>query len=51
MSMQKQEFIPGGWKSEYDPDLVEHSMEGKKIILEDRIDKGRLTTPKAPKAP
>ena len=58
VSMQKQEFIPGGWKSQskvsivqYDPDPVEHSMEGKKRILEDGIVRGRLTTPKAPKAP
>ena len=44
MSMQKQQFIPGGWKSEYDPDPVEHSMEGKKRFLEDGIVRGRPTT-------
>ena len=37
VSMQKQQFIPRGWKSlrevsivQYDPDPVEHAMEGKK---------------------
>ena len=56
--MQKEEFIPGGWKSQreicivqYDPHPVEHSMEGKKRFLEDGIVRGRLTTPKASKAP
>ena len=44
VSMQKQEFIPGGWKSEYDPDPVEHSMEGKKRFLVDGIVRGRPTT-------
>ena len=52
VSMQKQEFIPGGWKSQrevsivqYDPDPVEHSMEGKKRFLVDGIVRGRPTTP------
>ena len=51
VSMQKQEFIPGGWKSQrevsivqYDPDPVEHSMEGKKRFLVDGIVRGRPTT-------
>ena len=40
VSMQKQEEIPGRWKSQrevsnvqYDPDPVEHAMEGKKRFL------------------
>ena len=52
MSMQKQELIPGGRKSQgevsivqYDPDPVEHSMEGKKRFLEEEIVRGRPTTP------
>ena len=52
MSLQKQEFIPGGWKSkrevsivQYCPDAVENSMEGKKRFLEDGIVRGRPTTP------
>ena len=52
ISIQKQEFIPGGWKSQrefsivqYDPDPVEHSMEGKERFLEDGIVRGRPTTP------
>ena len=51
MSMQKQEFIPGGWKSQgevsivqYDADPVELSMGGKKRLLEDGIVRGRPTT-------
>ena len=50
VSMQNHEFIPGGWKSQrevsivqYDPDPVEHSMEGKKRFLEDIIVRGRPT--------
>ena len=42
MSMQKQDMIPEGWKSQrevsiiqYDPDPVEHAMEGKKRFLVD----------------
>ena len=49
LSMQKQEVIPGGWKSQrevniiqYDPDPVKHGMEGKKIFL---VDGMRPTTP------
>ena len=44
VSMQKQEEIPGRWKIhrevsnvQYDPDHVEHAMEGKKKILVDGI--------------
>ena len=39
VSKQKQDVIPGGWKSQgevsiiqYEPDPVEHAMEGKEII-------------------
>ena len=52
MSMQKQEEIPGRWKSQkevsifqYDPDPVEHAMEGKKRLLVDGIVRRRPTTP------
>ena len=52
VSMQKQDFIPGGWKSQrevsivqYDSDPVKHSMEGTKRFLEDGIVRGRPTTP------
>ena len=52
MPIHKQEFIPGGWKSQrkvsivrYDPDPVEHSLEGKIIFLEDGIVRGTPTTP------
>ena len=41
-SMQKQDMIPGGWKSQreviiiqYDPDPVKNAMEGKKRFLMD----------------
>ena len=51
VSMQKLDFIPGGWTSQrevsivqYGPDSVEHSMEGKKIFLEDGIVRGRPST-------
>ena len=44
VSMQDQEEIPGRWKSQrevsnfqYDPDPVEHAMEGKKRFLVDGI--------------
>ena len=52
MCMQKQEFILEGWKSQrevssfqYDPDPVEHAMEGKKRFLVDGIVRRRSTTP------
>ena len=52
VSMQKQEEIPGRWKSQrevsnvqYDPDPVEHAMEGKKRFLVDGIVRRRPTTP------
>ena len=39
VSIQKQDVIPGGWKSQgevsiiqYEPDPVEHAMEGKEKI-------------------
>ena len=44
-------MIPGGWSSQrevsnvqYDPDPVEHTMEGKKRFLVDGIVRGRPTT-------
>ena len=52
VSMQKQEEIPGRWKSQrevsnvqYDPDPVKHAMEGKKRFLVDGIVRRRPTTP------
>ena len=49
--MQKQEEIPGRWKSQrevsnvqYDPDPVEHAIEKKKILLVDGIVRRRPTT-------
>ena len=57
VSMQKLESIPWGWKSQrevsivqYDPEPVEHSMEGKKRFLEDGLVIGRPTTPNVCKA-
>ena len=51
VSMQKEEFIPGGWKSQREgsivqcgPDPVEHSMEGKERFLEDGRVRGKPTT-------
>ena len=51
MSIQKQGEIPWRWKSQrevsniqYDPDPVEHAMEGKKRFLVDGIVRRRPTT-------
>ena len=46
VSMQKQEEIPGREVSnvQYDPDPVEHAMEGKKRFLLDGIVRRRPTT-------
>ena len=51
VARQKQEFIPGGWKSQrevsivqYDPNNIEHFMEGKKRFLEEGVVRGRPTT-------
>ena len=52
VSMQKQEEIPGRWKSQrevsnvqYELDSFEHAMEGKKTFLVDGIVRRRPTTP------
>ena len=52
VSMKKEKEIPGRWKSQrevinvqYDPDPVEHAMEGKKRFLVDGIVMRRPTTP------
>ena len=52
VSMQKQEEIPGRWTSkrevsnvQYDPDPVEHALEGKKRFLVDGIMRRRPTKP------
>ena len=52
MSMQKQDEIPGRWKSQrevsniqYDPDPVEHAREGKKRFLVHGIVRRRPKTP------